>query len=104
MFLFPPFFAMDQASDGRIHGFLGYHPAWNAPSQERAYAILVEGGVLPGSGVQASDLVVRRNTIRLTLNAFVLFVFLLVGFLTLRSRRSAGGSEESPAVGPDSPG
>lgn len=102
LFLFPPFFAVDPTSDGRIHGSLGYHPAWSAPSQERAYAILAEGGVLPDSGVQVSDLAVRRNTVRLTLNALALLVFVMVGFLVLRGRSSAGGSAESLVVGPDS--
>ena len=99
IFLFPPYFGMDTTTDGRIHGFLGYHPAWNAPSQERAYAILLEGGVLPDSGVQVSDLAVRRNTIRLTLNALSLFVLCLISFLLLRSRSGSGESGKRLSVG-----
>ena len=54
MLIFPPYFAVDMTSNGRIHGSLGYHPAWDPPSQERALAILSDGGILPDSGVQAA--------------------------------------------------
>jgi hypothetical protein len=101
MFLFPPFFGMDTTSDGQIHGSLGHHPAWNPPSQERAYSILLERGVLPESGVHVSDLAVRRNVVGLSVTALSLSVLCLICFLLLRSRREGGGSGERVVVGPD---
>jgi hypothetical protein len=90
MVAFPPYFGMDVTSDGRIHGFLGYHPAWDPPSQEGAYAILLDDGLVPASGVQASNLAVRTNVIRMALNALAFVILCLVGVRLLRRPGGVG--------------
>jgi hypothetical protein len=89
MLSFPPYFGIDEGSQGRVHAFLGFHPFWDPPTREDALAVLSEAGAEPGRSLQLTDLRVGRNNVRLTLNVLGLVLASSIAILALRTR-SAG--------------
>lgn len=91
LFLFPPFFAIDPASEGRIHAPIGYHPVWAPPDQAYAYEVLVEKGFLPSEGLEVTSLEVRRNSVLLVFSLLLLLVAVSVAVFLLRTRNRQPG-------------
>jgi amino acid transporter len=77
IFLFPPYFGIDPASQGRIHGPVGFHPAWAPPDQEYVSGVFVADGLIPEGAPEAPAMDIRVNK--------VLMVFEIIGLVLLTS-------------------
>lgn len=86
LFLFPPFFAIDPTSEGRIHAPIGYHPVWAPPDQAYAYEVLVEKGFLASEGLEMTSLEVGRNNVLIVFSLLLLLVGVPVAVFLLRTR------------------
>lgn len=67
MFLHPPFMAIDPASNGRVHGSLGWHAVWNPPSPEFVFRTLYPDAATLPDAIRLADFVPRVNMVLLTL-------------------------------------
>ena len=87
LFLFPPFFAIDPASGGRIHASIGFHPVWAPPEEAYAYEVLVEEVSLLADGLDVISLEVRRNNVLMALSLLLLLIGVSVALFGFRTRR-----------------
>lgn len=90
-FLFPPYYGIDTASDGRLHAFAGYHPVWDPPSQEDLLAVFEQAGLVEEGRLLPASLEGGLNTVRLGFNILILGIATLIGLAILRTRRRGGG-------------
>ena len=86
LFLFPPFFAIDPTSQGRIHAPIGYHPVWAPPDQAYAHEVLAEKGFLQSEGLEVSRLEVSRNDVLIVFSLLLLLVGFSLAVFLLRTR------------------
>ena len=91
LFLFPPFFAIDPTSEGRIHAPIGYHPVWAPPDQAYAHEVLAEKGFLPSEGLEVTSLEVGRNNVLIVFSLLLLLVGVSVVVFLLRTRNRETG-------------
>jgi hypothetical protein len=91
LFLFPPFFAIDPTSEGRIHAPIGYHPVWAPPDQTYAYEILAEKGFLLSGDLEVSRLRVGRNNVLIVFSLLLLLLGFSVAVFLLRTRHRKSG-------------
>ena len=85
--LFPPYFAMDVASGGRSHAFVGRYPLWSPPSPELARQALAQRGAAGADSTRPAQVVVRLNVVRLSQSMAVLVLLAGVAFVAFRDRR-----------------
>jgi hypothetical protein len=91
LFLFPPFFAIDPTSEGRIHAPIGYHPVWAPPDPAYAYEVLAEKGFLLSGGPEGTSLKVGRNNVLIVFSLLLLLVGVSVAVFLLRNRKPETG-------------
>lgn len=84
--LFPPFFAIDPTSEGRIHAPIGFHPVWAPPDEAYAYEVLAEEGLLPSEGLEVITLRVRRNNVLIVFSLLSLLIGVSVALFAFRTR------------------
>ena len=87
LFLFPPFFAIDPTSGGRIHASIGFHPVWAPPDQAYAYEVLAGEGFLPSEGLNVVSLEVRANKVLMVFSLLLLLIGIAVALFGFRTRR-----------------
>jgi hypothetical protein len=85
--LFPPFFAIDPTSEGRIHTSIGFHPAWAPPDEAYAHEVLAQEGFLPSEGLDVVSLEVRRNKVLMVFGLLLLLIGASVALFGFRTRR-----------------
>ena len=91
LFLFPPFFAIDPTSEGRVHAPIGYHPVWAPPDQAYAFEVLAEKRFLLSEGLDVSRLEVGRNDVLIVFSLLLLLVGFSVAVYLLRTRNRETG-------------
>ena len=92
--IFPPFYAIDTKSNGKIHSAMGYYPLWSTPASKDAYYCLVNNNKISGvvfeNDSDGSGLVqyaAKFNTVRFITNfiiAAVVYLIMIVGLKRLR--------------------
>lgn len=102
MILFPPYFVMDMQSNGRVHGSIGYHPIWKAPTSEYGYVRLhsKDPAAEPVSRVSKDRLdayKVGLNKVGLTMQSILVVVLVSVGMVIIRKRQRRSVQPTMPA-------
>jgi hypothetical protein len=87
MFLFPPYFGIDRDSQGRVHGPVGFHPAWAPPGPEHVLGVFEEDGLVPEEGIEASALDIRVNKVGMVFEFIILVLLTSAALFALRTGR-----------------
>ncbi len=89
MFLVPPFFGVDRASEGRLHAAMGRRPVWSAPTSEQVFRALAPPGTPVPAARRLADFEPRVNRVRLTAEAFAVALAMVIVGALLDRRRTA---------------
>lgn len=87
LLLFPPYFGIDRTSQGRVHGPVGWHPAWAPPDPEHVLSAFAEDDLIPEGGIEASALDIRVNKVGTVFEIVGLFLLMSAALFALRTRR-----------------
>lgn len=97
LIIFPPFYAIDTESHGKIHEAMGYYPICNAPTSKDAYYFLVNSGKINAVAFEngMNDTGITRytaefNTVRFITNfviAALLYSAILIALKRLSKRK-----------------
>ncbi|MCK5652075.1 MAG: hypothetical protein KAJ42_11885 [Gemmatimonadetes bacterium] len=85
-FLFPPYFGIDRNSQGRVHGPVGFHPAWAPPGPEHVLGVFEEDGLVPEEGIEASALDIRVNKVGVVFELVILALLASAALFVFRPR------------------
>jgi hypothetical protein len=92
MILFPPYFVIDLQSNGRVHGPIGYHPIWKAPTSEYGYVRLhsKDPRAEPVSNISKERLdsyKIGVNKVGLTMQSILVVVLVSIGLVITKKRQ-----------------
>ncbi len=94
--VFPPFYAIDTKSNGKIHTAMGHYPIWNVPNSKDAYYCLINSNKMDAvvfdnsnSEMEMTQFAANFNTVRfiIILIIAVLVYLVLLILLTVIGRR-----------------
>ena len=107
MVLWPPYAVMYDPAGHNVHGPIGYHPVWSAPSADAAVAMLSErirqdypdtAAILDSvtvAGIQTGSVRVIMNQVMLTFQIIVLSLLTVASMWILRRHRRSRFTADS---------
>ncbi|OGF67170.1 MAG: hypothetical protein A2Y62_07080 [Candidatus Fischerbacteria bacterium RBG_13_37_8] len=74
LYLYPPYFGIDKASEDKIHAYIGHHLLWQPPNSEQVFhALHPEESSLPDA-TRLADFEARLNMVRLAMEVFFIMI------------------------------